>query len=105
MRRPYAIRELDMWEEQRRARSRPFAPRLLGRRSAAGRARTQMPSIDTSEVSAAVRRNGYSFVPGSWFGPDLVASDEWASLAAAFDRLPVDRYLRNGATFRERRYG
>jgi hypothetical protein len=57
------------------------------------------------EVESAMRTSGYAFVSGSRFGTDLVASTAWTDLTLAFHRLPVDRYLKNDATFRERRYG
>ncbi len=57
------------------------------------------------DVRGRIAAQGFAWVPrAAWsLGPRLAA--HWQRLGEDWDRLEPDRYLRNGATFRLRRYG
>jgi aspartate/methionine/tyrosine aminotransferase len=59
----------------------------------------------SQDVRGEIARQGFSFIPhGAWSLP-ADAEQEWQRLREDWEHLEADRYLKNGATFRRRRYG
>ena len=58
-----------------------------------------------SEVRTDLRSKGCCFVPGAGLQIGQKAYQSAAELATEWENLEPDKYLKNGARFRERRYG
>ena len=58
-----------------------------------------------SVIRTDLRSKGCSFVPGAALRIGPEARDSAAELASEWENLELDNYLKNGARFRERRYG
>ncbi|MEU6169609.1 2OG-Fe dioxygenase family protein [Streptomyces tanashiensis] len=64
-----------------------------------------MPRITWSNpTTGALRHRGYALVRGADLAVDPAARAARPALADEWNRLEPDRYLKDGATFRERRY-
>ncbi|MEU3429818.1 2OG-Fe dioxygenase family protein [Streptomyces gardneri] len=64
-----------------------------------------MPRITWShKPHGGLRDRGYALVRGADLDVDPAARDAQGALADEWNRLEPDRYLKNGASFRERRY-
>lgn len=59
----------------------------------------------TKQISDDLAGQGYSLVRGAEMRAALTSTAYEAELAAEWDRLGPDNYLKNNARFRERRYG
>jgi hypothetical protein len=57
------------------------------------------------DVRADLAAQGFAWIPRAAWSIDGGLEPHWQRLSEDWDRLPLDQYLAQGATFRRRRYG
>jgi hypothetical protein len=57
------------------------------------------------DVRGEIANHGFAFIPRDAWSISPDAAREWERLGEDWENLELDRYLKNGATFRRRRYG
>src|SRR5579883_1005887 len=61
--------------------------------------------IVNMDIRESIVRQGFAWIPGNAWSFSTGMRENWRRLMSDWDRLEPDRYLKNGATFRRRRYG
>ncbi|MDI1480199.1 2OG-Fe dioxygenase family protein [Polyangium sp. y55x31] len=63
------------------------------------------PITPSSDIAETVRRQGFAVASSSWAkGVTGASPPDWAAIAAEWDDMPLDPYLKDGGHYRRRRH-